>query len=358
MDALLAGVHGDQKSFFTIHNFREFAGYSLVHKILIDPRHNLQEGNAKTFITYNDELLPTPTDPPRRTPLATWPRGFHLEKQSDGNFLWHNGSLKFPLRRDGEQLELSQIPSELFGFSQVRVVHYSITPHKRAFSFLVTPEKQSNGALAALYFVKEPSSETLAEPRRTSQPFSYNLGVGLAAPWSQGFKLDLYSGMSHEAAIRKALTTWDQVDTIDGAIGGLNLDVNRQDSKERKPFSDLNQNSVFVLDQLTLAHESGRPILGMTLPLIDPYRYELLNAQVVIFKSNLSGPDKDLRLERVLLHEFGHVLGLGHPVPLAAGERGTHGQSVMTYHIENNRLSDYDRRAILALYPLATTTDR
>ncbi len=108
----------------------------------------------------------------------------------------------------------------------------------------------------------------------------------------------------------------------------------------------------------------GSDIIELTNNCWDPNSGAMLNAPVFVnsnapwgaYDGPLQPPLNDIR--RVLLHEFGHVLGLDHPdIPSTHGIPAQHVVAIMN-HIESNldSLQSDDIGGILSIYPSDTST--
>jgi predicted Zn-dependent protease len=91
--------------------------------------------------------------------------------------------------------------------------------------------------------------------------------------------------------------------------------------------------------------------LGVTFTTLDLVNYSHIDSDILIFEKDLEAVSRNRpellipELTRTLKHEMGHFLGLDHQFKDEI-------HSIMSYRPSDDELFDYDKKAILELYPL------
>ena len=242
--------------------------------------------------------------------------------------------------------------------STVDVLHWSMKPDKSVISLLIRINlKESGKILLALYFeTKTPPQES----RKVDPRFFYIEGPGVAIGWKgPEVEIELCGISDFKKTAQYALSKWNSA-----LQNRLNIKILTPETYP--PFSDVNHNCFYFIKAYKNVTKTNIHSGGETNSIISPRKKEIISSSIFLFESEYA----DLReysknqstrsqggvaefemdatlsivFSQTITHEMGHFLGLDHQF--------TGISSIMSYTDDCFNLSDYDKEAIQALYPL------
>lgn len=217
---------------------------------------------------------------------------------------------------------------------EIEALHYSVKENGEAFSMLLRFRTKSATILTAFTFNKIKAQVPI---RHVPSKYNYfTKGEGDAIPWKRPIHINVCgkNAAAHKAEVEASLARWSTAAGFkEGFIGSEPYIVSV--ATRPRPFSDLNQNCVYFDENRIARNQNGFVAHGMTMPVIDPFDREIINASIFVFlKSN-----GRIHVGTVLDHEMGHLLGLDH----------TAVWSIMSYG-NSQTITHADREALLNLY--------
>jgi len=265
----------------------------------------------------------------------------YVYKATDDRYL----ALEFKVS-DQNTLELRALRSGEVR-EEIDLLHYSLHLEKDAMSFLFRIElpELGPGIVSFSFGVNYNQHDNL---EMTDQAFNYILGPGAMVGWDQQEELLIElcdQGDSYDALFAESMALW-QAPLQD------RLTLLARKSTGYPPFSDLNNHCIYLIDDRLVIQQQESAIPGLTTSIFNQTKNKIIDSTVFIwlaewgkFLNNLPKEKLSQKKLLVLAHEVGHLLGLDHQFKKP---------SVMSYEHENLKgLTDYDRRAIRALYPLS-----
>ena len=266
-------------------------------------------------------------------------------------------------------IEFKQVEGDLYtvdkvsdyggtNWTEAELAHFSISKDKRFFSLLLRYKFKFYGTgVEALYFSRNINPKT---PQKNNTNNYYLKGPGVVYRWdkskpleishcgkSEDFNADVLSHTILQKESKVATQSWKK------ALTGL-IDVQFKEnmSYTGKPFSDLNQTCIWLIDGIKNEPHPQSRNLGMALSVLDDEKHLMAASVVFVFKKefekrgeNFADDSLKSYRERTILHELGHLLGLDHQFDEGA-------KSVMSYDFKTTdpKLYDYDINAIQSLY--------
>lgn len=226
------------------------------------------------------------------------------------------------------------------------LIHFSVSEDKNFFSLLMFNEDPKDGkTLTAIYFGK---TLVAAPTRKVSSPerfnFLYGPNVKVAWPKTVPLKLSICGRAGDFAGeIKAAIRRWQE------ALG-TRLKIEVDQSRRFYPFTDLRQKCIYHVSSYLADPRERYAESGGTFNVVNPSTSEFIDSDIFIWEGELAkyikagySADKVAReLTFTINHEYGHALGLHHKFD------GT--PSIMSYKHRKPELSDYDVRAVRALY--------
>ncbi len=231
-------------------------------------------------------------------------------------------------------------------------LHTSINSQVDKFSVLGrfngTDQDEGTG-LMALFFTKNFLDQT--RHIATDTKYSYIAGKGIGMKWKQNINISVCGKLSADE--RKALTDGINQWVVNGKIGQTPITVNINENPP--PFSDVNENCLFLSQEFNEERSNSSAILGSTRPIINLTRTEIVASNIFIFKKAFNKVNSSEQTSfpnfatAVTTHEVGHFLGLGHE--FAKDSRGVayFPTSIMSYNI-NSKPAPHDFEALEKLY--------
>jgi hypothetical protein len=245
----------------------------------------------------------------------------------------------------GETLELVAISYKNSGIIDVKAKHYSVSQAGDLFSILFSYNDDGSEHLGAIYFTR--NQIPLTKTKTTNGDYPYLYGRDLAVAWQKPLNFSICGkrASSNAAIIEQSIKSWDQLEN--GRIGALEYTIETKENA--KPFSDVNQNCIFIVDSYKLVASLEKVALGLAIPVVNRTRSELVSGSVLIFENAHRQIGSETSMGPVILHEIGHLLGLGHEFKKDDQGNAVY-TSIMSYDgVEAIQQRDFE--AIDALYP-------
>ncbi len=227
--------------------------------------------------------------------------------------------------------------------TRIHLIHFSQTEDGKIISLLLRSENNGHSGLTGLWFSRSLSA---GDPIKTSEPYNYILGRGIKAGWKRGsvvtmtYAADTPSFM--KAIIQSRVKEW-------AAELSPNLTFEAREVKAQAPFTDLNSHGVYLIADKMVSPYGDIAGYGNTMNTYRRDNFDFVDSDVFLYEKEFAKTGvtiNDYRLlplvEYTILHELGHVLGLHHIFD------GT--DSVMSYEYKAHSLTEYDKKAIHALY--------
>ena len=267
---------------------------------------------------------------------------FAFQRDAAGDWLYAG--------RAGPRLVFSEIAGHLqlksYQGAPAEVVHYSVNHAANAFSLLLKVGTGAEERLTVLYFVHSAPATAALPP--VDPKYHYLLGAGVRAVWDGALKVTICGAHSAEdvALLERATKAW----TTGGKIGTREFTIVAK--ADARPFTDLNENCVRIIDDYLFENSPFYATSGLTLTVIDQNAQKILASDVFISRS---GSKKvhgagwtNENLVQVIQHELGHFLGLHHEFVKNADGTNKY-PSIMGYG-KNLTITQHDREAIEQLY--------
>lgn len=228
--------------------------------------------------------------------------------------------------------------------SLMKVEHSSVSRDNNVISIAMYGREGDDQALWVIYLAREIKPRTV---KTLPNNYPYLLGFGKKVRWEKADRRPLEICVTGEDKVAKMVEMageqWQK------ALGDL-MNAPVKMATNPKPFSDLNQSCVYVVDNYFTYPNPEIANYGITMPVIEfNGDVRLIDSDIVLLakefeKSGYKMTDKilDATLWYTIIHEMGHYLGLDHQFD------GT--RSVMSYDVTDMLLTDYDKKAIRALY--------
>lgn len=249
------------------------------------------------------------------------------------------------------QIDTNKLTVELFESAvstqrQYQILHTSLASDGELFSLLLKSQAGSEDAsVLAMYFVKHFQPK---RPPTLDRNLNYLYGPGVKVTLSRQNKIELNACGS--LAVESSEFIRDQVLKWNHALQGL-FQIEFSVANEYYPFTDLKQKCIYFVDDYLSDPREDVGGLGMTKPVLDYNKPEIIDSDIIVFKSEFEKVSKNSRgffqperhIRHTVLHELGHFLGLHHQFDDSIS-------SVMSYREYLLELSDYDMHAIRSLY--------
>lgn len=292
------------------------------------------------------------------------PKSINLEKEqaADENPKEADGALEFIVKVHSPDV-ISMENSDKIGFRFIKVsstdtivelikngktegqaalIHFSMDSGKRAFTLLTYEKENGEKSVSYLQFRTKPLVNLELRPNTF---YKFSSGPGVYARWKKHIDLNVCgreTGYIHDLA-KPAVADWNR-------YLPANTQIKLSVARRYRPFSDLNQNCITLIDDFLTDPRKNVGNFGMTVTVGDLSELELFSSNMLFFrgefeKTGASYRDPRLRDEfsYTVAHEIGHVLGLDHQfddkIP-----------SIMSYEYEARKATPYDIAAIRELY--------
>ena len=335
---MVAGASFDSSFPFPISDLSKMPLYQLSNLIRVTEKARVN--------TRQNRDLESENAPHRGDVNQTEKIPFQMVKNNeDGwSFKSQNLSLEFGKNELGE-LVLQEFSSGSVSMP-IEGLHYSITPDQNTMSLLARIESPNSGSiLLAFYWERQGDSSPFD---MGSKVFEYFWGAGVKIPWDSSKTLEAKicgsDANQYSDLISEGIQDWDHV-----LASRLKVQVSVVD--EYPPFTDLNTHCIHVVDNYLLEYDKRITNPGLTLLIKDRIQKKIIDGEIFFFKKELEKYRHSIRTPkmmgefmRIVRHEFGHFLGLGHQFDGTA--------SVMSYKSKYDLIYTYDRKAIRELYPV------
>ncbi|NRA65534.1 MAG: hypothetical protein HRU19_13685 [Pseudobacteriovorax sp.] len=237
--------------------------------------------------------------------------------------------------------------------SPVEPLHYSVSEDGFTFSILFTSEDSQGKKLTAMFFTKNFDQNHRRMKRTTSENFAFFLGRDKAIGWRQPLEVSICGkeALAQERDVREAINSWA---TSEGKISGLDYSIAVDETP--RPFSDINQKCIQMIDQYRMEDQENLAELGSALVIINQFSQEIVSSHSFIFLAAHKRSFVKTSLVSTITHEFGHMLGLGHEFSRDPETNESLYDSIMGYS-GIDQVKQRDREAIAALYPTANNTN-
>lgn len=254
------------------------------------------------------------------------------------------------LTADGETIVLTneRVDGKLFAYYksagdkdvvQAEVLHYSQTPDGQFMSLLTSHvDVESGVTLMAIYFRKDMDLEKRAV---ADTKYNYFYGAGIKTLWSKDKPVEIsLCGKNAQSLIQ--MTESRASEWSEAMAPGQILKV-KESQAEFFPMTDLNQQCLYYIDSYMVDPDPRLGIFGLT-NMVAFNTPHFVDGDMLLFKQEFLKYDADKPevISGTILHEIGHFLGLHHQFDGTA--------SVMSYDNQYKSLTDYDKKAIQALY--------
>lgn len=225
-----------------------------------------------------------------------------------------------------------------------RLLHTSLSNDGNILSLLIYQEDYSEGqSVLALYFSKVFDPQY---PPQISKDYFYITGPGQQVLWpkTRAIQLDICGPKSliHSKLIDEQAAKWSIALTNQIKFQTIK-------SENYKPFSDLNQHCLYIVDDFMTEPSSQYLNYGLTLSIIEHNKAQIIDSDIMLFtkefhKTGFSYDSSNLSEKFLItvLHEMGHFLGLDHQF--------TGVKSIMSYDLDTTILTNYDKSAVRELY--------
>lgn len=343
-EALIAGTSRNTESPITEDNLEQWNQFTLM---------NVAEfTEVAPLITTNNLLLENAT----KSVLSAKTVSASMRLKSVGDGAWqmtlYGGGLKIKFERSGSGRQLQPVRA-VFRMESFTVtpVHWSVSADGNYLSLLLSLTRAGTGReLMAIYLQKSAPQSALP---MTDTKYVYFLGEGVKVGWKRNLNLRVCGADTYRADIESAVALWAPV-----LAGRLKFGLS--DAKSYPPFSDLNSNCIYVVNSYLYDGREQISGFGLTTMQFSQPRTELVDSDIFLFQAELekiferegrrqvSREQVERRLARstrlAVLHEIGHLLGLGHKFNSVP--------SVMSYEKDIVAPTAYDVEALQELYPL------
>lgn len=282
------------------------------------------------------------------TDLSSSPFGaeFQYLEESNGAAALTSPTLKIFFTPTENGYEINSVLSKEKVYD-TRLIHFSATTDKKVFSLLIldTPNSESLRTVTALYFGRYKNELKPADQIATRYNYTYGPGAKYRWPKEKEIEISLCQGIEPRLLpeIHESVEVWAEALEPD-------LKIKMVTAESAKPFSDLNQHCLSVVDGFQTNPNPKLSNYGATYTITDFETHTFVDVDVFLYRAEfqkrklsfMSNEQENLR-RRTLIHELGHFFGLEHPTGPAA--------SIMSYDWAlDNRLYPYDLQAVGALY--------
>lgn len=335
---MVAGATFDGRVPFKAQDIPNMGEYSLVALLQITEKAEVVSSEGRNL---EDENAPTQDEDELKKAI---PAKFVQLGPQKWSIDMKELALDFDAADDGE-LTLKSLRAMGEGVP-VEGLHYSVADHGQMFSILVKTDRGEYGRilLAMTFNRKGPRAPT----NKGNPKFNYVWGPGVLIPWDNRNTVEINlcgeETKNYESLIREGIQDWNHV-------LGSRLRVQVKAATEYPPFTDLNFKCIQLVDNYLMEYEQRITNPGLTYSLPNQATGFIQDSDIFLMKREFDKyghqpGSSAMRREflRVVRHEFGHFLGLDHQFD------GT--QSIMSYDSKNNLIYNYDRAAIMELYPL------
>ena len=332
---VMAETVKDKNSFLTPQNISQFDNFSSQGISIFTETQIIEEDTSEGNIEEGNEAQEE--DQTEQSGLS-----FKFTNLGRGNYSYADSKAQvgFIFRQNQNKLELSELTFQDTRFP-ITPEHYSISPDGSKISFLGSSRDETGKFVVAITLFKPASTRVVA--RKTDTIYKYIAGPGVIAPWKLNAAREVAIDICPSAArnlgvslIQNAFARWNNPTSV--TLVKIKTNV----VPTCKPFTDVNQHAVYYINSyLTeMREDSSNP--AVTSIMLDSSRAEIFDADILVFGAELNKSRSDYTLKHwVLMHEFGHFLGLDHQFD------GT--TSIMSYK-QTASPSAYDVRAIERLY--------
>lgn len=336
--SLIEGSTSNDTSFITPDNVLDFNNYSLIGVAQYTEKDKLVEQEDVGNIESGNEA--TEEDNTKEAGKIV----FNFD-QNGNNYIYSSPLMKLKLTfglKNGK-LDLTSLENNSGEIYDLKTIHYSVKNNGNAFSILTRSSDLDSGkVLLAFTFVKKIDQ---VEISKTSSTYKFLYGAGVIVPWDQKEILEVdICGMRSakiESAYRDGINMWNQ------ALAGR-LKVMTKTLETYPPFSDLNTRCIYTVNNYQTKFDEEIINAGSTIISGDTFQGKLLDSDIMIWVKENEKLGKTLEersgLQRIIGHEFGHLLGLDHQFNDSL-------TSIMSYK-KIDWITSYDSEAIAKLYPL------
>lgn len=346
---VVQGTKLNGKSFLTLDNYKSFSNLEVTGKVLFAEKTKTKERNQND-IESAKQSNKTPTETKLTEDLSS---EFLLAKDGK-SVLLEIGKTNLVLRF--VEAESGTLVLNGFGTKDLQVVakpvHYSINPEKTAFSFLFSAKVNESEDLWGISFQRRAEPPKKLNVLESAKRFFYMFGKGALIPQDAYKVLKLTACGKDSELFRNEIASG--VDPWRNILHGR-VSVEVEFSNECLPIFDVNSQSLQFLEKRVTRASKNVFNPAATFLRASFSNNLIVGTNILIFKGEYKrmtdktdnqGQPLKLRetLKETVMHEFGHVLGLGHPFDSKEA-------SIMGYDPSVKEVTKYDIDAITTLYP-------
>jgi len=341
-DVLIRGAKLSPELPFTIDNASEFSGFQLYSTVAFVSK-KTEPIIEKTDEDYENENAPAKEEIDYSfNPEYEFVDYYNLHRNFYYQEKGEQGYLEFQLlfRKYPGDPKLKLIKVDQHGIATyVKVLNYSEVLDKEnkrlAFSILVRGETSEDGVfIKKIVFVKK--TDKTFSPDNGNKRYNYLMGAGIRYRWQDNITIHGCTFDSQEKIYDEELNHLKDVIAMwNTELVKVNKKIEMGETIYGIPYSDIRKNCIYFVKGLNAAYLSS----GQTENVTISKNKNIFSSSIMIFYDSAS----DFRIQKTLIHEMGHFLGLDHQF------NGT--PSIMSYSDEREaKLTDYDKAAILELY--------
>ncbi len=268
---------------------------------------------------------------------------FEVEVDSDNSIQFIGDMFTFKFVKETASHVSLQVIVKGLTVDTAELIHFSKSRSAGQFS-LLTFEKDKEGSASTTFFRFSTQANSKPEIRPNTY-YQFINGPGIYTRWRKPVALKVCGNSSESvfSDVQKAAADWNQ------SLPSQNQ-IHVSTTTQYKPFSDLNQNCLFIIDDLLTDPRPNIATYAMTSTVSNLKNLEITSSNILAFTGEFAKNGVDYRhpllaakLSYTITHEIGHLLGLDH-------QFDENIPSIMSYSYKVNQTTAYDQAAIRELY--------